>query len=91
MVHGVFVGGHVLELLSHHIVHGEVVVPGACYLQMIITGCTTFMRRDQAWCVESLGFAGPLVLRLLEGKLEEPTELQLVIHTDGRSRWRVKS
>ncbi|CAJ1396117.1 unnamed protein product [Effrenium voratum] len=57
-------GGHVLQLLSHHIVHGEVVVPGACYLEMIVAGCTTFLG-NEAWCVENLGFAKPLVLRSL--------------------------
>ncbi|CAK9057424.1 Mycoketide-CoA synthase (Polyketide synthase Pks12), partial [Durusdinium trenchii] len=77
-------GGHVLALLSHHIVHGEVVVPGACYLEMIVAGCTTFLG-NEAWCVENLGFAKPLVLRLLpDGSLEEPTELRLVIRPDGR-------
>ncbi|CAE7183438.1 pikAI, partial [Symbiodinium microadriaticum] len=77
-------GGHVLALLSHHIVHGEVVVPGACYLEMIVAGCTTFVG-SEAWCVENLGFAKPLVLRLLpDGSLEEPTEMRLVLRPDGR-------
>eukprot|EP00435_Cladocopium_sp_Y103_P027063 s784_g6.t1 len=61
-----------------------VVVPGACYLEMIVAGCTTFLG-NEAWCVENLGFAKPLVLRLLpDGSLEEPTELRLVIRPDGR-------
>ncbi|CAE7301121.1 eryA [Symbiodinium sp. CCMP2592] len=77
-------GGHVLALLSHHIVHGEVVVPGACYLEMIVAGCTTFVG-SEPWCVENLGFAKPLVLRLLpDGSLEEPTEMRLVLWPDGR-------
>jgi len=83
-VYGSKIGGHVLELLSHHIVHGEVVVPGACYLEMILAGCTDHVGKGQAWCVENLGFAKPLVLRLLDGQLEETTEMRLVIHTDGR-------
>lgn len=74
--------GHLLELISHHIVHGEVVVPGATYLEMIIAGCTEFMGKTEAWCVESLGFAKPLVLRLVDGKLEEPTEMRLLIRPD---------
>eukprot|EP00931_Biecheleriopsis_adriatica_P047752 TRINITY_DN27548_c0_g2_i1.p1 TRINITY_DN27548_c0_g2~~TRINITY_DN27548_c0_g2_i1.p1 ORF type:complete len:4734 (-),score=1179.49 TRINITY_DN27548_c0_g2_i1:215-14152(-) len=84
-VFGCVFGGHVLELLSHHIVHGEVVVPGACYLEMIIAGCTAFVGNADAWCVENLGFAKPLVLRLLpDGQLEEVTELRLVLYPDGR-------
>lgn len=75
--------GHVLELLSHHIVHGEVVVPGACYLEQIIAGCGEYVSQGEAWCIESLSFDRPLVLRLLDGKLEEPTTLSLVIRPDG--------
>eukprot|EP00913_Durusdinium_trenchii_P008003 g7506.t1 len=37
------IDGHVLQLLSHHIVHGEVVVPGACYLEMILAGLRTHL------------------------------------------------
>eukprot|EP00927_Polykrikos_kofoidii_P027406 TRINITY_DN24121_c0_g1_i1.p1 TRINITY_DN24121_c0_g1~~TRINITY_DN24121_c0_g1_i1.p1 ORF type:complete len:1726 (+),score=253.18 TRINITY_DN24121_c0_g1_i1:168-5180(+) len=78
------IDGHVLELLSHHIVHGEVVVPGACYLEMIIAGAREYLGRAEAWCVEDLGFAKPLVLRLVEGRLEEATELRLSLWSDGR-------
>ncbi|CAE8615450.1 unnamed protein product [Polarella glacialis] len=85
-VFGCFFGGHVLELLSHHIVHGEVVVPGACYLEMMIAGCGAYVGgNNEAWWVEGVGFAKPLVLRLLpDGQLEEPTELRLVVWPDGR-------
>jgi len=79
-----FFEGHVLDLISHHIVHGEVVVPGACYLEMILAGVGEYMGKSEAWCIESLGFAKPLVLRLIDGKLEEPTELRLTLWTDGR-------
>ncbi|CAK0831545.1 unnamed protein product, partial [Prorocentrum cordatum] len=78
------IDGHVLELLSHHIVHGEVVVPGACYLEMILAGCAEYVGKQEAWCVEGLGFAKPLVLRLADGRLEEPVELRLVLWPDGR-------
>lgn len=78
------IDGHVLELLSHHIVHGEVVVPGACYLEMIIACAFEHFGKDEAWFVEGLGFAKPLVLRLVEGKLEEPVELRVAIWPDGR-------
>jgi len=83
-VYSSHIEGHVLDLLSHHIVHGEVVVPGACYLEMIVAGLGDFVGKDEAWCVESLGFAKPLVLRLADGKLEEPTELRLVVATDNQ-------
>eukprot|EP00931_Biecheleriopsis_adriatica_P048348 TRINITY_DN27935_c0_g1_i1.p1 TRINITY_DN27935_c0_g1~~TRINITY_DN27935_c0_g1_i1.p1 ORF type:complete len:5156 (-),score=1260.04 TRINITY_DN27935_c0_g1_i1:82-15549(-) len=79
------IDGHVLELLSHHIVHGEVVVPGACYLEMILAGVAAHLGQKEAWCIESLGFAKPLVLRLsADGQLEEPVELRLLIWPDGR-------
>jgi len=78
------IDGHVLELLSHHVVHGEVVVPGACYLEMVLAGCAEYVGRKDAWCVEGLGFAKPLVLRLVEGRLEEPVQLRLVLWPDGR-------
>lgn len=79
------IDGHVLELLSHHIVHGEVVVPGACYLEMILAGVRAHLGQQEAWCIESLGFAKPLVLRLSQsGQLEEPVELRLLIWEDGR-------
>ncbi|CAE8623413.1 unnamed protein product [Polarella glacialis] len=52
---------------------------------MILAGVTEHLGRQQAWCVETLGFAKPLVLRLSsEGRLEEPVELRLVIWADGR-------
>eukprot|EP00928_Gymnodinium_smaydae_P004000 TRINITY_DN11406_c0_g2_i2.p1 TRINITY_DN11406_c0_g2~~TRINITY_DN11406_c0_g2_i2.p1 ORF type:complete len:2568 (+),score=644.11 TRINITY_DN11406_c0_g2_i2:184-7887(+) len=85
MVYSAPIDGHVLELLSHHIVHGEVVVPGACYLEMIIAGVTEHLGKSEAWFIESLGFAKPLVLRLSDdGKIEEHTELRLAVYPDGR-------
>ncbi|CAK9102638.1 unnamed protein product [Durusdinium trenchii] len=79
------IDGHVLQLLSHHIVHGEVVVPGACYLEMILAGLRTHLGPQEAWCIENLGFAKPLVLRLSQdGRLEEPVQLRLLIWPDGR-------
>ena len=86
------IDGHVLELLSHHIVHGEavdaecdtdpnlpscfqpeVVVPGACYLEMILAGVRAHLGQQAGrWdagnskglrCVLSLSSAGSLVHR----------------------------
>jgi hypothetical protein len=65
--YGVSFGSHVLELLSHRIVHGEVVVPGSCFLEMIIAGCGAFLCKDEAWCFKDLGFAKSLVLRMVDG------------------------
>jgi len=79
------IDGHVLQLLSHHIVHGEVVVPGACYLEMILAGVKAHLGAQEAWCIENLGFAKPLVLRLSQdGHMEEPVQLRLLIWPDGR-------
>ena len=46
-------------------------MPGACYLEMILAGVTAHLGKEVAWCIENLGFAKPLVLRLQDGRLED--------------------
>ena len=92
------IDGHVLELLSHHIVHGEVrmsliqpvesvldsfgfqvVVPGACYLEMILAGVRAHLGEQDrpATCVacrtgRSVVFfhVAVLSLRLCSGNIQ---------------------
>jgi acyl transferase domain-containing protein len=57
--------GKLVELLSHHIIFGEIVVPGATYLEMVMTaGDMHLGGRGKKWYIENVGFANPLTFRL---------------------------
>lgn len=47
-----------------------------------LPGVTQHLGKQEAWQIEGLGFAKPLVLRLEDGKMEEPVELRLVLWED---------
>merc|ERR1719197_747620 len=58
--------GKLAELLSHHIIFGEIVVPGATYLEMAIAAAEYHLGgRGQQLTVE-IGFSNPLTFRLAE-------------------------
>eukprot|EP00439_Symbiodinium_sp_Y106_P082790 s190_g22.t1 len=63
------INGKVLKLLSHHIVHGEIVVPGATYIEMVIAiSALRFGMMGKRFALENIGFQNPLVLRPIDDK-----------------------
>ncbi|CAJ1440834.1 unnamed protein product, partial [Effrenium voratum] len=87
--------GKVLQLLSHHIIYGEIVVPGATYIEMVIA--TSAFRLDMAnkkFALENIGFQNPLVLRpsnddKVNPELNPGVDLYLQIQENGR--WAMSS
>ncbi|CAE7691570.1 eryA [Symbiodinium sp. CCMP2456] len=71
--------GKLLELVSHHIIFGEIVVPGATYIEMALgVGVVHFGGRDKQWNIRKVGFTSPLVLKQLDtGELTRDVSLQL--------------
>jgi hypothetical protein len=82
--------GKVVLLLSHHIIYGEVVVPGATYLETVIaTAAFRLGYNGQKFAIKGVGFQSPLVLRPVGDTLPEPLELILHIYDSGR--WSMNS
>eukprot|EP00434_Breviolum_minutum_P009963 symbB.v1.2.008783.t1/scaffold514.1/size193457/9 len=96
MVFAAPIKGKVLQLLSHHIIYGEIVVPGATYIEMVIA--TSAFRLDMAgkkFALENIGFQNPLVLRpsnddKVNPELNPGVDLYLQIQ-ENTGRWSMSS
>merc|ERR1719281_2005936 len=79
------------ELLSHHIIFGEIVVPGATYLEMVISAGERFLGgRGKKWAIEGVGFAFPLTFRLAAP--DRPLkDLAIQLNVGPDSRWTLSS
>jgi hypothetical protein len=70
--------GKLVELLSHHIIFGEIVVPGATYLEMTIAAATFRLgMAGKKWKIETVSFANPLTFRLGPEKDRPAKDLSL--------------
>jgi acyl transferase domain-containing protein len=57
--------GRILQLVSHHIIFGEIVVPGATYIEMLLAAGENYLgTTGQQWSIEQIGFQSPLVLKM---------------------------
>jgi acyl transferase domain-containing protein/NADPH:quinone reductase-like Zn-dependent oxidoreductase/acyl carrier protein len=82
--------GKLVKLLSHHIIYGEIVVPGATYIEMVIaTASYRLGKANSKFSLTNLGFQSPLVLRADGDELEVPKDLTLHLYDNGR--WAMNS
>ncbi|CAK9099313.1 Polyketide synthase PksJ (PKS) [Durusdinium trenchii] len=83
--------GKLLQLVSHHIIFGEIVVPGATYLEMVLAAGEFHLNcKDKQWSIRKVGFTAPLVLKQgEEGKLACEVDLYLELFPD--QHWSMSS
>eukprot|EP00434_Breviolum_minutum_P009961 symbB.v1.2.008781.t1/scaffold514.1/size193457/7 len=83
--------GKLLQLVSHHIIFGEIVVPGATYLEMVLAAGEFHLNcKDKQWSILKVGFTAPLVLKQgEEGKLARDVDLYLELFPD--QHWSMSS
>ncbi|CAE7603351.1 orfB [Symbiodinium sp. CCMP2456] len=76
--------GKLLQLVSHHVLFGEMVMPGAAYLEMVLAAGELHLNAGKLWKIHKVGFTAPLVLQQghQPGKLVRDIDMYLEIFPD---------
>ena len=79
-----------MHLLSHHIIYGEVVVPGATYIEMVTATAAFRMGKEHTkFSLVGIGFQNPFVIRPVNGEMLTQTEFCLHLHDN--MKWAMHS
>ena len=82
--------GKLVHLLSHHIIYGEVVVPGATYIEMVTATAAFRMGKEHTkFSLVGIGFQNPFVIRPVNGEMLTQTEFCLHLHDN--MKWAMHS